>query len=71
METTKYWRCQGWEQACMWAAHAWEKMGRSLSGRNSEKNGFGSGMSGGSERSYQIHDPLSLPGQQLTQSTHQ
>ena len=46
-------------------------MGRSLSGRNSEKNGFGSGMSGGSQRSYQIHDPLSLPGQQLTQSTHQ
>ena len=41
METTKYWRRQGWEQACMWAAYTWERVGRSLSGGNSEKNGFG------------------------------
>ena len=32
--------------SCMWAVRLWERMGRSLSRENSEKNGFGCGMNG-------------------------
>ena len=45
MWTTKYWRCQDGEQACIWAACAWEGMEGSLSedgwlgGRVSESHG--------------------------------
>ena len=32
--------------SCMWAARPWERMRRSLSRGNSEKNGFGDRMNG-------------------------